>query len=123
VVFLGDQGTGKSTVAGALYARGHRLIADDVVALDSGDRTPILSPAFPRLKLWPDAAGFLGERFEDLPRLHPSYEKRAYSAARGFSTEAVALRRIYVLTRGPRCAIEQLDRQNALIELIRNTYT
>jgi hypothetical protein len=56
VVFSGVSGVGKSTVATALAKRGHPLLCDDVCAIDlSNPRQPMLRPAFPRVKLLPDA--------------------------------------------------------------------
>jgi hypothetical protein len=56
VIFSGPSGSGKSTLATALARRGHPLLCDDVCAIDmkvSG--RPLLWPAFPRVKLLPDA--------------------------------------------------------------------
>jgi hypothetical protein len=56
VVFSGARGAGKSTLATALALRGHPLLCDDVCAIDLGNpRRPMLRPAFPRVKLLPDA--------------------------------------------------------------------
>jgi hypothetical protein len=56
VVFSGASGTGKSTLATALARRGHSLLCDDICAIDlSNSRQPMLRPAFPRVKLLPDA--------------------------------------------------------------------
>lgn len=56
VVFSGASGAGKSTLATALARRGHPLLCDDVCAIDlSNPRRPMLRPAFPRVKLLPDA--------------------------------------------------------------------
>lgn len=56
VVFSGASGSGKSTLATALARRGHPLLCDDVCAIDlSNPRRPMLRPAFPRVKLLPDA--------------------------------------------------------------------
>lgn len=56
VVFSGVSGAGKSTLATALALRGHPLLCDDVCAIDlSNPRRPMLRPAFPRVKLLPDA--------------------------------------------------------------------
>jgi hypothetical protein len=61
VVFSGASGAGKSTLATALARRGHPLLCDDVCAIDlSNPRRPMLRPAFPRVKLLPDAI----ERFQ-----------------------------------------------------------
>lgn len=56
VVFSGASGAGKSTLATALARRGHPLLCDDVCAIHlSNPRQPMLRPAFPRVKLLPDA--------------------------------------------------------------------
>ncbi len=57
LLLAGESGLGKSTLAAALVARGHRLLSDDVCALDpAAPGGPLLWPSFPRLKLWEDAA-------------------------------------------------------------------
>jgi hypothetical protein len=50
-VFAGTSGTGKSTMAAALGARGHRYLADDFVGLDPASGAPgcVTPPASPRL--------------------------------------------------------------------------
>jgi hypothetical protein len=124
VAFLGGQGWGKSTTAGALYARGHAIVADDVVALNTDEASGrMVYPGFPQLKLWPEVAATLGDEPEKLPRLHPLHEKRAYSAARGFSTKPLALRCLYVLAEGAGAQVEDLEPQAAFLELVRHTYT
>jgi hypothetical protein len=56
VAFSGPSGAGKSTLATALARRGHPLLCDDVCAIDlSNPKRPMLRPAFPRVKLLPDA--------------------------------------------------------------------
>lgn len=56
VILSGPSGAGKSTLAAALTQRGHPLLSDDVCAIDLRDRArPLLWPAFPRVKLLPDA--------------------------------------------------------------------
>src|SRR6185369_5847456 len=55
VVFAGPSGAGKSTIAAYLCERGHRLVADDVSAIEILNGVASVWPAFPRLKLDPDA--------------------------------------------------------------------
>ena len=87
VAFLGGSGWGKSTLAATLYARGHPLVADDLVAVDVGGReNPIVLPGFPQLKLLPEAAAAsLGDDAELLPRLASGFDKRSHRAANEFS--------------------------------------
>ena len=122
VAFLGERGWGKSTTAAAMHARGHGLVADDVVALDVGDTgNPMVRSGFPQIKLWPDAVVSLGVAPETLPQLHPQFEKRARRVARGFSHEPLPLRRIYVLAEDTRQKIEPLKPQEAFVELVRHS--
>ncbi len=124
VAFLGEKGQGKSTMAATLYARGHTLIADDVVALDIGSSGKcIVRPGFPQFKLWPDAAAAaLGDDPETLPRIHPQLEKRARLATDRFSQSLLPLKRIYLLSEGSTLDIKPLQAQEALVQLISNSY-
>lgn len=122
VVFLGGPGWGKSTLAAALFARGHGILADDVTAVDADASSPTVFPGFPQLKLWPEAAAALGDGPETLPRIHPMLEKRARPAGRGFPEAPLPLKRIYVLARGPAHVLELLRPQEALVELVRHSY-
>jgi hypothetical protein len=124
VGFLGGPHWGKSTTAAAFHARGHSLIADDVLAIDPhGEGSPLVQPGFPQMKLWPDAADSLGEALEALPRLHPKLDKRAHRIQERFQEGSVPLKRLYVLDRGDRHAILPLSLQEGLVELIRHSYT
>lgn len=123
VAFLGGPGWGKSTMAAALSARGYGLVADDVVAVDlEGERGLTVFPGFPQLKLWPDTIASLGEVADTLPQLHPRLEKRAHRVANGFTHAPLSLSHIYVLDEGTNHAIEPIDKQNALVELVRHSY-
>lgn len=125
VAFLGRQGQGKSTMAAALNARGHPLVADDVVAIDlSKADMPLVYPGFPQLKLWPEAlVHTLGDDPATTPRLHEQVEKRARRVTEYVYQESIPLRSVYLLGRGPAPAITPLSPAQALIELIRNTHS
>ncbi|MEW6629424.1 MAG: serine kinase [Pseudomonadota bacterium] len=124
VIFMGDKGAGKSTTAGAMIRAGHRLLTDDVVALDlSAAGRPTVLPGFPQLKLAADAAGAI--RIEDAevrPRVHPQIDKAQHRLREGFSAEAVPASRIYVLERGERATISPLPGASALPAIIRFSY-
>jgi len=122
VAFLGKNGWGKSTIAGALYAKGYDVVADDVAAIGIDPEGSIVFPGFPQLKLWPEAATLLGEIPERMPLLHPGFDKRGWHAGRGFSTEGRRLERIYVLEKGPAPALEPLEPRQAWFELMSNWY-
>jgi hypothetical protein len=143
VAFMGASGWGKSTTAASLHARGHSLVADDNVAIslqsasseaDTSSSGPVVLPSFPQIKLWPDSAMALRESVDDLPRLHPEMDKRAWRAASNFDSTPLPLRRVYVLhgsfdeNAAPATSdafepgIELLRPREACIELVKHTY-
>ncbi|MFB2895114.1 hypothetical protein ACE1CI_19580 [Aerosakkonemataceae cyanobacterium BLCC-F50] len=122
VAFLGDSGWGKSTTAAALHTLGYGILTDEILAIVSCFEYPIALPAFPQLKLWPEAAIFLGNDPKKLPRVHPQSDKRTCHANRKFPQRPLPLKRIYVLVEGLHQEIEPLQPQNAFIELVRHSY-
>ena len=54
VLFTGDSGIGKSTLAAGFHRRGYPFLADDVCAVGMINGQPAVIPGFPRLKLWAD---------------------------------------------------------------------
>ncbi|MEW6754368.1 MAG: hypothetical protein AB1505_25805 [Candidatus Latescibacterota bacterium] len=122
VAFLGESGWGKSSLAAALHARGHRLVADDVTCVDLSGPGALVRPAYPQLKLAPAAAGAVGIDPEVLQPLNAEAEKKAFRSAAAFASRTTPLRRVYVLDWGPACRFESLGPQAAVIELVRNSY-
>lgn len=122
VAFVGWRGWGKSTLAAVLHGRGHAVISDDVTAVDLGGEAPAVLPGIPQIKLWPDAVSSMGDEPDDLPRLHPDFEKRSMQLSQGFSHEPVPLARVYVLAVGPKPAIDELSPSEAILELVRHWY-
>jgi HPr Serine kinase C-terminal domain len=122
VVFLGGPGWGKSTLAAALHARGHGLVADDVTAVGFDADGPVVRPAYPQLRLWPDSVRAVGDDPAALPRLRPELEKRARPVAANLSATRLPLRQIYVLRKNGAMGAKPLPPQDAVIELVRHTY-
>lgn len=123
VAILGGSGWGKSTTARALHARGHGVVADDVVAVQlRGDERPSVWPGFPQLKLWPEAAAALGDDLDALPHLHPRLGKRARQVPEGFTVEPLPLRGLYVLAEGESQAVVELAPHETVIELVTHSY-
>lgn len=125
VVFVGASGQGKSTTAASLYARGHTLLADDLVVLDLDTESgvPMLYPSFPQLKLFPEAAAAsLGDNPDDLPLLMAGVDKRSRVAKTGFSPQAVPVKCIYILKTNPTFEIESLLPQEQIVQLIQKSY-
>jgi len=123
VLFLGDKGFGKSTMAVAMKERGYQLVADDVVAIAfDPERGPCVVPSFPQAKLWPSAAAAIGLDAESLPRLQRGYEKRAYRVRDGFPTKPVPLGRAYVLSIGDTLGVEPLSSLDGVVAIVRAAY-
>jgi hypothetical protein len=124
IIFLGRSGQGKSTMAATLYGRGHKLITDDVAAIDiSSENNPILLPGFPRIKLWPDSAtNALGDNPENLTKVHPELEKRHRPVSENFLQTSITLKRIYILSVGSEPQINLLKPTEAISKLIGNSY-
>lgn len=122
VVFVGNKAWGKSTIAANLNAKGHDLIGDDVIAIDLSSDKPMVLPAFPQLKLWPDAVASLGIQPENLPRLVSHLEKRDRRVNQCFSEQNLPLKQIYVLGKYPYLEIKLLKPQEIVRYLILNSY-
>jgi hypothetical protein len=120
VALMGHVGAGKSSLAGTLYTRGHRVLADDNAAIGVSAGAPTVTPAFPYVKLFPAIASTLGFRNGSLRTLHASIPKMAGSVAKGFTTTPSPLSRIYLLGREHPPAIRQLSPLESTMELIRN---
>ena len=121
--FLGGSGWGKSTLAAALNRRGHAFVSDDVLPLRFEQCTPVVLPAVRELRLWPKSLTALGEVGEALPRLRPEIDKRAVPPDGVRVRESLPLARLYVLAEASTRAVEALSPLEAVIELVRHTYT
>ena len=120
-VFLGPSGSGKSTAAAVLGKKGNSVVADDVVAIDANGTVPIVYPAFPQFKLWPDAAEAIGYDTTYLRHAIPTEDKYLVPLEFGFSPNPLPLKRIYLLNQGDIIRIERLSQQESVIELVRNS--
>ncbi|MEZ5589954.1 MAG: hypothetical protein R3F53_04315 [Gammaproteobacteria bacterium] len=120
VAFLGGHAWGKSTMAAILRERGHALISDDLTALEQSGKSIV--PAFPQLKLWPDALSSLGCSPAVLPQVHPALEKRALRFKQGFATSSVPLRRLYILAIGETVTIESIPPTQAFEDIVCHWY-
>lgn len=122
VAFLAESGGGKSTTAAALHARGGRLVADDVAAVDwSAEGRPVVLPGYPQLKLWPDAVRALGQAPDSWPRVHPGEEKRGRRVT-DMDAAPTTLRRLYCLTDAASLGLEPLRGHAAAFELLQHSY-
>jgi hypothetical protein len=122
--FSGDCGMGKSTTAAAMHMRGHALLSDDVIAIETGREHPVqVLPAFPQIKLCADAAEALYGDVTSMPLVHPGEEKRARRIKDGFaSAPRVPLGRVYLLRDAACPRIVRLSAREACAELVRFSF-
>lgn len=125
VMFIGNKGWGKSTMAAAMHKRGHLCMADDVVAIDDSlGSIHMVLPSFPQLKLWPDAISSLGGNPDTFPLVVSLAEKRDNRILEGYLSKSVPLKCIYVLgvSNESEPEIKPLTSQEALMYMVANTY-
>ena len=125
VLFLGDTGAGKSTLAAGMLARGFPPLADDcsVVACRNGSASVL--PSHPTLRLWPQVKAAIQGRSERLALVDGKYTVRL-KGPRNFPARPAALSRIYVLcpqaNSSTAPALEPLTGPKAVVELVRHSY-
>ena len=120
LLLVGKKGAGKSSLAGAFYATGHRLLSDDLGVVDLDKTPPMVLPGFPHIKLWPDSAAELFD-VSALSRLRPELEKLGHRPEQPLGDPAT-LRAILILDEGPDEVLERVDRQSAVVELMGHWY-
>jgi hypothetical protein len=121
VAFMGGSGWGKSTLATAFHTQGYAVLTDDVMPIQIGSGQPLVFPAYPQFKIWPEAATSLGQDTESLSPIFQNATKLAYKISRGFQQTPLHLQRIYVLDKGTEHKITSLQPQEAFVELVRHT--
>lgn len=123
VAFLGRKGAGKSTLTALLNARGYPVVCDDIAAtwLDELG-IPRVAPGYPTLKLRKESISSLGHETDGLCRISRQNDKYAWSVEETFTSEALPLRKIYVLKDGPKMAIRDMSLTSAFSCLQRFTY-
>ena len=100
--FMGEAGTGKSTLAASFQAEGYRSIADDCLVLEERGGAIIATPGYPGVRLWKDSLSALGaKRGPIMPVAEYTSKSRLLGAATAsrFASQALPLARVYVLVR------------------------
>ena len=120
--FLANSGEGKSTTAAAMLPRGFALVVDDLLAVapDPG-RAPMIFPAYPFLKISPDAARALGRDLRAAPRVSAQINKHVLQIP-DIQSMPVELARIYLIERGEQPRIVPLEPPENFIALVRYTF-
>ena len=128
-VFVGAEGSGKSTTAAAFAREGFAVLSDDIVPLVDGGAEFQVLPAYPRVNLWSDSVKLLYGSPDALPPVSAGWDKRclALGEAGGprFEQRPLRLGAIYIfgdLSAHATENVEAISQKNALMMLVGNTY-
>jgi hypothetical protein len=119
--FMGPIGAGKSTFASAFRALGHKVVADDNAALELDGPRPLVLPAFPSVKIYPEIARTLGFERDSLRPMHASQVKEAQCVSDAFSPTRLPMRCIYVLDREADSQPTRLSPVETITEFLRHS--
>jgi hypothetical protein len=120
VAFMGHNGAGKSTTTFSFMNNGHPLISNDILSIDFRNGLPVVYPGLPRIKLWPESLELSRKNMRSFP-IHPESRKRSCFVD-NFYNRDIYLKHIYVIKNSEKTFLEELKPQDALLELIRNSY-
>ena len=131
IVFVGDIGAGKSTMAMALGRLGYPIISDDIVPICEKYGVTYANPGYPRMRLRQPSLSILSDLDRGLPPL-PKAEGQGrlhfelISGGYQFQSEPLPIGALYLL--GERNAdpsaprIELLSPLDGIIGIVANTY-
>jgi hypothetical protein len=128
-VFVGSEGSGKSTTAAAFAREGFAVLSDDIVGLVERGEEFYVIPAYPRVNLWPDSVKLLYGSSDALPPLSVGWDKRGLALGEvggpRFEQRELRLGTIYIfsdISTHPTENIEPISKKSALLMLVGNTY-
>lgn len=126
VIFTGNSGAGKSTIASEFLHNGWKLLTDDVAVLKNLDDVPTVQSSYPSQKLWQDSLAQYREEKEEIHSLYARDAEQKY----GVSVNSVFQEGMAPLSLIVRLApmddvttqIKEIDGFAKVDQLMRNTY-
>ncbi|PKL66947.1 MAG: hypothetical protein CVV28_07775 [Methanobacteriales archaeon HGW-Methanobacteriales-1] len=122
IAFLGIKGYGKSTTAMTFYKEGYPIIADDYIAIDMKNQTPLIKPGFPSLRLSYKSRQYGNFSLQKVYYNDYEIDKIHVPTVNSFSLKEIPLKKLYVLQRGNKISIDNFKPQEAIIKLVENTF-
>ena len=120
--FVGRSGAGKSSLAAAFDVRGHRILSDDVTAVDLEAKF-MVPPGYPFFKIAPEAAASLGLDVEGLHFLHAREEEKRGCRMQNYEPERWRpLSAVFLIEAGEEDSITRIPASEGLISLIPHTF-
>jgi hypothetical protein len=120
--FMGESGTGKSTIAAALHVRGHAVVSDDVTVIKDCGGQPEAYPGYPGLHLLPDGANHFRDQLGEPDKKDGDEPKSKFAIRMGFPRTPVPISRIYLLSDGPDFRMSSVKGHRAVYELVKHSY-
>jgi len=119
VIFAGAAGVGKSTLAAAFSRLGYPILGDDLVAMKLTENGQVMVyPGFPQVKVWSPTVEGLKLNSETLSPLFDGSSKQ-FLHPQKFLPQPLPLEYCFILSRGNKLKLIQMNRQEALISLMR----
>ena len=126
VVFAGESGRGKSTLAASFATSGNPFLTDDGLVIEERAADYWVAPSHPSIRLWDDSRQALVRLGAPTAEPVPFTSKTRFLAGDEipFCNEPRPLRRVYFLgdATSPRVSIEQMSKSDALIELVKHSF-
>jgi hypothetical protein len=127
-LFVGDARSGKSTTAAVLARMGHKVITEDIAALEVDEDTVSVRAGCTEIALRPDTVAVMYGSPEALPRFSDTWDKRRLdlTEAGTLAAGSTTIGGVYMLTNraGTRDApyLEPMSSGEAMAELLANVY-
>lgn len=123
IAFVGRKGAGKSTMASAMATRGYSILTDDVLAIpESQDGNIYATAGTAQVKLWPDSFDRVASVAESSSPIYQGARKRLLTGRKNLQG-TFPLGSIFILSKAEKLAIRSMRRNDALIEMVRNSFT
>ena len=126
LVFLGESGRGKSTLAASFALSGHRFLTDDALLVEQELNGYSVHPSHPSIRLWADSREQLvSDQVERAPAVQYTSKERLLSGeGLAYCPDARPLRRMYFLGEGVSKDVEisPMGPGESLIGLVKNSF-
>jgi hypothetical protein len=130
LLFIGDSGTGKSTLAGDFHQMGQPVVSDDCLWVKENKERIWAVPTYGGLRLWEDSLEALFPSEQDtLPMAHYSSKKRVPLAGQDFPEFGEGYPVLAVIILAPpdqvshrEIILERLSRRETFITLLKQTF-
>jgi hypothetical protein len=122
VAFIAPSGGGKSTMAMHLQHRGHRVICDDICAVEVADGQARVWPGLRNLKLWRASLGAIDRAPDGLEPVLADLDKYRLPLSAPAEDRAFDLAAVVMLEWGDAPSIARLPGAAAVGALIANTF-